>query len=100
VKEGLACLIERIEVYEEPRPGQRCPGARLLFRGNLEGALRLTNAKVKIGGSPGGICPRPCDHTRAPGASDQRQRALSLPSSVSRDCVPSFGNARSAALRH
>ena len=54
-KKGLACLIERIEVYEEPRPGKKRPGARLIFRGNLLGAIRLALQKSKTCNSPGGI---------------------------------------------
>ena len=55
VKAGLAALVKGIEVHEVPRPGARRPGARLVLRGNLAGAIALANGKVKTGGSPGGI---------------------------------------------
>jgi hypothetical protein len=57
VKAGLAALVKQIEVQEVPRPGARRPGARLVFRGNLAGAVALANGKVKTDGSPGGSLP-------------------------------------------
>ena len=41
--------------HEDPRPGRKRPGAKLLVKGNLEALLTLTG-KVTTGGSPGGIC--------------------------------------------
>jgi hypothetical protein len=35
--------------------GEKRPGARLLFRGDLEGALRLVGEKVKNASSPGAL---------------------------------------------
>jgi hypothetical protein len=46
-------LVERIEVRGEPLPGQPRPGARLVVRGNLVGAIRLANGNVKRDNSPG-----------------------------------------------
>ena len=42
-------------MHEDPRPGRKRPGAKLLVHGSLEALLTLTGAKVTSGGSPGGI---------------------------------------------
>ena len=55
VKSALSRLVTKIEVHEDPRPGRKRPGAKLVVRGNLEALLTLTGAKVTSGGSPGGI---------------------------------------------
>ncbi len=55
VKSALWRLVDRIEVHEVPRPGQKRPGARLVLRGSLAGVLQLVSGKVKRVGSPGGI---------------------------------------------
>ena len=55
VKSALSRLVTRIEVHEDPRPGKKRPGAKLLLRGSLEALLQMTR-KVTTGGSPGGIC--------------------------------------------
>ena len=55
VKSALSRLVSRIEVHEDPRPGRKRPGAKLVLRGNLEAMLQLTG-KVTSVGSPGGIC--------------------------------------------
>ena len=54
VKSALSRLVNRIEVHEDPRPGWKRPGAKLVVRGNLGALLQLTG-KVTSGGSPGGI---------------------------------------------
>lgn len=54
LKRVLSRLVTRIEVHEDPRPGRRRPGAKLLVRGSLEALLQLTG-KVESGNSPGGI---------------------------------------------
>jgi hypothetical protein len=64
VKSALSRLVNRIEVHEDPRPGWKRPGAKLVLRGNLEALLQLTG-KVTSGGSPGGI------RTRDPLAENQ-----------------------------
>lgn len=56
VRTALGSLVERIEVRAEALPGQPRPGARLILRGNLVGALQLVHGNVKRAGSPGGIC--------------------------------------------
>ena len=53
LKRILSRLVTSIEVHEEPRPGRKRPGAKLLVRGSLEALLQLTG-KVTPGGSPGG----------------------------------------------
>ena len=55
VKAALSRLVEKIEVHEEPRPERKRPAAKLIFRGNLLGAVGLALEKVKTCGSPGGI---------------------------------------------
>jgi len=55
LKRMLSRLVTRIEVHEDPRPGRKRPGAKLVVRGSLEALLQLTG-KVTSGGSPGGIC--------------------------------------------
>jgi len=55
VRTALGSLVERIEVRAEALPGQPRPGARLILRGNLVGALRLVHGNVKRAYSPGGI---------------------------------------------
>jgi len=57
VKSALSRLVNRIEVHEDPRPGWKRPGAKLVLRGNLEAMLQLTG-KVTSGGSPGGLLAR------------------------------------------
>jgi site-specific DNA recombinase len=54
LKRVLSRLVASIEVHEDPRPGRKRPGAKLVVRGNLEALLTLTG-KVTTGGSPGGI---------------------------------------------
>ncbi len=54
VKSALSRLVTTIEVHEDPRPGRKRPGAKLVVRGSLEALLTLTG-KVESGGSPGGI---------------------------------------------
>ena len=54
LKHILSRLVTRIEVHEDPRPGRKRPGAKLLVRGSLEALLQLTG-KVESVGSPGGI---------------------------------------------
>jgi hypothetical protein len=55
VKSALSRLVTSIEVHEDPRPGRKRPGAKLVVQGNLEALLQLTGAKATSGGSPGGI---------------------------------------------
>jgi len=56
LRAALGRLVDRIEIHaEEPRPGKKRPGARLIFRGNLLGAIRLALQKSKTCNSPGGI---------------------------------------------
>ena len=55
VKSALTRLAGKIEVQGEEIPGRKRPGAVLVLRGNLEAALQLADAKVKMGYSPGGI---------------------------------------------
>jgi len=55
LKRILSRLVTSIEVHEDPRPGRKRPGAKLVVTGNLEAMLQLTG-KVTPGGSPGGIC--------------------------------------------
>jgi len=54
VKSALSRLVTSIEVHEDPRPGRKRPGAKLLVHGSLEALLQLTG-KVESVGSPGGI---------------------------------------------
>ena len=54
VKSALSRLVTRVEVHEDPRPGRKRPGAKLVVRGSLEALLTLTD-KVEGGGSPGGL---------------------------------------------
>jgi hypothetical protein len=54
VKSALSRLVTSIEVYQDPRPGRKRPGAKLLVRGNLEALLQMSG-KVTSDGSPGGI---------------------------------------------
>jgi len=54
LKRILSRLVTSIEVHEDPRPGRKRPGAKLLVRGSLEALLQMTG-KVTTGGSPGGI---------------------------------------------
>ena len=54
VKSALSRLVTRIEVHEDPRPGRKRPGAKLLVQGSLEALLQLTG-KVTSVSSPGGI---------------------------------------------
>jgi len=54
VKSALSRLVTRIEVHEDPRPGRKRPGAKLLVHGSLEALLQLTG-KVESVNSPGGI---------------------------------------------
>jgi len=56
VKSALSRLVTRIEVHEDPRPGWKRAGAKLVLRGNLEAMLQLTG-KVTTGGSSGGVLP-------------------------------------------
>ena len=56
LKRMLSRLVTRIEVHEDPRPGRKRPGAKLVMRGSLEALQQLTGI-VTIGGSPGGILP-------------------------------------------
>ena len=53
MKSALSRLVTSIEVHEDPRPGRKRPGAKLVVRGNPEALLTLTG-KVTTGGSPGG----------------------------------------------
>lgn len=53
VKSALSRLVTSIAVHEDPRPGRKRPGAKLVVRGNLEALLTLTG-EVTAGGSPGG----------------------------------------------
>jgi DNA invertase Pin-like site-specific DNA recombinase len=91
VKSALSRLVTRIEVHEDPRPGRKRPGAKLVVRGSLEALLQLTGAKVTSGGSPGGLrtlvtIETPAREYRLQGrwyrsasaASDQRQAAYAL----------------------
>jgi hypothetical protein len=54
VKSALSRLVTRIEVHEDPRPGRKRPGAKLVVHGSLEALLQLTG-KVESVHSPGGI---------------------------------------------
>jgi DNA invertase Pin-like site-specific DNA recombinase len=54
VKSALSRLVTRIEVHEDPRPGRKRPGAKLVVRGSLEALLQMTG-KVESVHSPGGI---------------------------------------------
>ena len=54
VKSALSRLVTSVEVHEDPRPGRKRPGAKLLLRGNLEALLQMSG-KVTSVGSPGGI---------------------------------------------
>ena len=54
LKRILSRLVTSVEVHEDPRPGRKRPGAKLVVRGNLEAMLQLTG-KVTTGNSPGGI---------------------------------------------
>ena len=54
LKRILSRLVTSIEVHEDPRPGRKRPGAKLLVRGSLEALLQMSG-KVTTGGSPGGI---------------------------------------------
>ena len=54
VKSALSRLVTRIEVHEDPRPGRKRPGAKLMVYGSLEALLQLTG-KVESVHSPGGI---------------------------------------------
>ena len=54
VKSALSRLVTSIEVHEDPRPGRKRPGAKLLVRGNLEALLQMSG-EVTSDGSPGGI---------------------------------------------
>jgi DNA invertase Pin-like site-specific DNA recombinase len=54
VKSALSRLVTTIEVHEDPRPGRKRPGAKLVVRGSLQALLTLTG-KVEGGGSPGGL---------------------------------------------
>ncbi len=56
LKRMLSRLVTSIEVHEDPRPGWKRPGARLVVRGSLEALGQLTG-KVTTGNSPGGILP-------------------------------------------
>ncbi len=39
VKSALSRLVSPIEVHEDPRPGRKRPGAKLVLRGSLEALL-------------------------------------------------------------
>jgi len=52
LKRILSRLITSIEVHEDPRPGQKRPGARLVVRGSLEALGQLTR-NVTSANSPG-----------------------------------------------
>jgi hypothetical protein len=52
--EDLKRVLSRLVVHEDPGPGRKRPGAKLVVRGDLEALLRLTG-KVESVGSPGGI---------------------------------------------
>jgi DNA invertase Pin-like site-specific DNA recombinase len=54
VKSALSRLVTRVEVHEDPRPGRKRPGAKLVVRGSLEALLQMTG-KVESVHSPGGI---------------------------------------------
>jgi len=54
LKRILSRLVTSIEVHEDPRPGWKRPGAKLVVRGSLEALGQLTG-KVTSGNSPGGI---------------------------------------------
>jgi transposase len=56
LKRILSRLVTTIEVHEDPRPGRKRPGAKLVVRGSLEALLQMTG-KVTTGNSPGGILP-------------------------------------------
>jgi len=48
-------IIAGREEKDKSDPSARSAGAELVVKGNLEAALHLAAAKVKGGGSPGGI---------------------------------------------
>jgi site-specific DNA recombinase len=54
LKRILSRLVTTIEVHEDPRPGRKRPGTKLVVRGSLEALLQMTG-KVTSGNSPGGI---------------------------------------------
>ena len=84
---GPSTPATSIEVHEDPRPGRKRPGTKLVVRGNLEAMLQLTG-KVTTGNSPGGILtlltfrlpPRVIRlhrrQTRPDGFADERRRAV------------------------
>ena len=54
MKSALSRLVSSIEVHEDPRPGWKRPGAKLVVRGSLEALLQMTGQVTSVG-SPGGI---------------------------------------------
>ncbi len=54
LKRMLSRLVTSIEVHEDPRPGWKRPGAKLVVRGSLEALGQLTG-EVTTGNSPGGL---------------------------------------------
>jgi site-specific DNA recombinase len=55
VKSVLKRLVGQIEVHEDAEPGEKRPGATLVYNGQMQGVLELVGKKVKGGHSPGGI---------------------------------------------
>jgi hypothetical protein len=55
-KRILSRLVTTIEVHEDPRPGRKRPGTKLVVRGSLKALLQMTG-KATSGSSPGGILP-------------------------------------------
>ena len=54
LKRILSRLVTTIEVHEDPKPGRKRPGTKLVVSGSLEALLQMTG-KVTSGHSPGGI---------------------------------------------